>query len=277
MNPKASQQQNRLNAYFGFLKEPFSKEIDTKALYRSKQLQALFERLAQLIHRRGIALITGEIGSGKSTAIRAFASQLDANQYDWVYIDDPTVGLKGIWNSIATQLKLNTQYFKWKLMPTLKNAIEKNFHDDNKTTIITIDDAQLLKPAELEEIRLFTNFKIDSYSPLTLILIAQTEFRKLIQLKALEAFSQRLLLAGHLTGITQDEAKPYVQHQLQVAGLNHDFFTDEVIEEIYQHARGRPRLINNLCYECLIECYQQGKKLVDLPTIEKVLCANETF
>jgi type II secretory pathway predicted ATPase ExeA len=191
MNPtRPSHDKSReFAAHFGFLKEPFTKEIAAKALFVSAQLQALFARLKALLARRGMALITGEVGSGKSTAIRGFAEALEKNQYDWVYLDDPTVGLRGIWNSIATQLGLNMRFYKWQLMPALKSAIEKNHHDFGKTTIIVIDDAQLLKPAALEELRLFTNFKIDSHSPMTLILLAQPEFRKLIQLKALEAFN----------------------------------------------------------------------------------------
>lgn len=271
MNPKPDKSRD-VAAYFGFLKEPFTKDIAAKALFLSAQLQALFTRLKALLARRGMALITGEVGSGKSTAIRGFAEALEKTQYDWVYIDDPTVGLRGIWNSIATQLGLNTRFFKWQLMPGLKSAIEKNHHDFGKTTIIVIDDAQLLKPAALEELRLFTNFKIDSHSPMTLILLAQPEFRKLIQLKALEAFNQRLVLRAHLVGLSQDEAKAYVQHHLEVAGRTAPLFTDDVIAEIYQQAKGLPRLINTLCYECLWEIYAQNKNLVDLPTLEKVLC-----
>jgi len=231
-------------AHFGFLKEPFTKEIAAKALFISAQLQVLFARLKALLSRRGMALITGEVGSGKSTAIRAFAEALEKTQYDWVYIDDPTVGLRGMWNSMATQLNLNMRFYKWQLMPALKSAIEKNHHDFGKTTIVVIDDAQLLKPAALEELRLFTNFKIDSHSPMTLILLAQPEFRKLIQLKALEAFNQRLVLRAHLVGLSQDEAKAYVEHLLNVAGRTAPLFTDDVIAEIYQQAKGLPRLIN---------------------------------
>jgi len=271
MNPKHDKSRD-FAAYFGFLKEPFTKEIAAKALFLSTQLQALFARLRQLLSRRGLALITGEVGSGKSTAIRAFAEALEKTPYDWVYIDDPTVGLRGIWNSIATQLNLNPRFFKWQLMPALKSAIEKNHHDFGKTTIVVIDDAQLLKPAALEELRLFTNFKIDSHSPMTLILLAQPEFRKLIQLKALEAFNQRLVLRAHLIGLSQEEAKAYVQHHLEVAGRTAALFTDDVIAEIYQQAKGLPRLINTLCYECLWEIYEQNKNLVDMPTLEKVLC-----
>ena len=105
--------QNTLKAYFGFLTEPFSKEIATKSLFLSAQLKGLFERLQHFIGRRGIALITGEVGSGKSTAIRAFTDTLDKNHHAVVYIDDPTLGLRGMLNSIARQLNLNTKFFTW--------------------------------------------------------------------------------------------------------------------------------------------------------------------
>ena len=92
---------NDLNAYFGFLTEPFSKEMPAKSLFLTEQLKKLFQRLQRLLKRRGIALITGEVGSGKSTAIRAFAENVEKKQIDFVYVDDPTVGMRGIFNSIA--------------------------------------------------------------------------------------------------------------------------------------------------------------------------------
>jgi type II secretory pathway predicted ATPase ExeA len=262
----------QFTAYFGFLAEPFTKSIAAKSLFISKQFQTLFTRLRQLIARRGLALITGEIGSGKSTAIRAFAESLEKNQFAWVYIDDPTIGMRGLWSSVAAQLGLNIKFFKWQLLPTIKNAIEKNFHDDHKTTVLVIDDAHLLKPAALEELRLFTNFRIDSHSPMLLILLAQPEFRNFLHLKALEAFSQRLVLRAQVTGLEQNEAKAYIQHHLAIAGRTDPLFTDEVITEIYHHAKGLPRVINTLCYDCLWEIYELQKSLVDLPTLERVLC-----
>jgi type II secretory pathway predicted ATPase ExeA len=262
----------QFTAYFGFLTEPFSKDIAAKSLFISKQLKALFARLRQLIARRGLALVTGEVGSGKSTAIRAFAESLEKNQFTWVYIDDPTIGMRGLWSSVAAQLGLNIKFFKWQLLPTIKNAIEKNFHDDHKTTVLVIDDAHLLKPVALEELRLFTNFRIDSHSPMLLILLAQPEFRNFLQLKALEAFSQRLVLRAQVTGLEQNEVKEYIHHHLAIAGRTDPLFTDEVITEIYHHAKGLPRVINTLCYDCLGEIYELQKSLVDLPTLERVLC-----
>ena len=264
-------------SHFGFLNEPFSKEIATKALFLSEQLRALFERLQQFLTRRGIAMITGEVGAGKSTALRAFTDTLDKNHHAIVYLDDPTLGLRGMLNSMARQLNLNTKFFTWQLVPELKAAIEKNFADYHKTTLVIIDDAQHLKLPLLEALRLLTNFRIDSQAPLSLVLLAHPEFRKMVQLKALEAFNQRLTLRFHLTGLGQSEATAYVKHQLEIAGRHDTLFTDDVVAEIYQQAKGIPRLMNSLCYECLLEIYRQQKNVVDMPTLEKVLCQYENW
>jgi len=261
------------NAYFGFLAEPFCKELPAKNLFLTDRLKALFQRLATVLRRRGIVLITGEVGSGKSTAIRAFAEKLDKNQVDFVYVDDPTVGMRGIWGAIADGLNLQAKYFKWQVMSGLKAAIEKNCHDYGKTTVVVIDEAQLLRLSDLEELRLFTNFRIDSHSPLTLILLAQPEFGQKIRLKTLEAFTQRLVLRAHLTGLTEKETHDYVRHQLEVAGRTDALFSDEGVSEVFHQSRGLPRLINSLCYECLMQAYRDKKSVVDMPTLEKVVMA----
>lgn len=262
---------DNLNAFFGFLTEPFSKELPAKDLFISAQLKSLFERLTTSLGRRGIALITGEVGSGKSTAIRAFADGLDKKQVDFIYVADPTIGMRGIWRTIIQGLALQAAYFKWQMISEIKAAIEKNYHDYGKTTVVVIDEAQLLKLSELEELRLFTNYQIDSHSPLTLILLAQPEFSRQIRLKALEAFTQRLVFRMHLTGLTEKEAHAYVKHQLHVAGRTDTLFTDDVVTEIFQQAKGVPRIINTLCYECLMQTYLMKKNIVDMPTIEKVM------
>ena len=255
----------------GFTRQPFDKNIPTKQLFLSQQIQQLFALLKQLLQRRGIALITGEIGAGKSTAIRAFIDQLEPNRFDIAYIADPTIGIRGILNSIAIQLHLEGGYFKWQLLEKLKQAIEKNAYDFNKTTLLIIDEVQHLDTRALEQIRLFTNFKIDSQTPLNLILLGQPDINKTIRLQSMQALAQRTTVRYHLSGLDKAEAKPYVSHHLAIAGRTDVLFSDEVIEEIFQQAKGIPRVMNNLCYACLLEIYQQHKSIVDTPTLEHVL------
>ena len=266
-----NEQQLPLTQALGFTREPFDKNLPTKHLFFSKQIKQLFSQLKLLLQRRSIALITGEIGAGKSTAIRAFTEQLETNQYDVAYIADPTIGIRGILNSIAIQLRLEGGYFKWQLLEQLKAAIEKNAYDFNKTTLLIIDEVQHISPKELEQIRLFTNFKIDSQTPLNLILMGQPDVNKTIRLHSMKALFQRTNFRYHLSGLDKNEAKPYIIHHLSVAGRTDTLFSDDVIEDIFQHAKGIPRVINNLCYACLIEIYHTNKNIIDTPTLENVL------
>ncbi len=264
-------QQLPLMQAFGFTKQPFDKNLPLKQLFLSRQINELFEHLKLLIQRKGIALITGEVGSGKSTAIRAFTENLETNLFDITYISDPTLGIRGILNSIALQLNLEAGYFKWQLTEKLKNHIEKNAADFNKTTLLIIDEAQLLNPKTLEEIRLFTNFKIDSQTPLNLILVAQPDFQQTIRLHSLKALFQRINFRYHVTGLEASEAASYINHHLKVAGRVDSIFSDDVVQEIYQQAKGIPRVINNLCYDCLLEIHREGKNVVDTATLERVM------
>jgi len=257
--------------YFGFTKQPFDKNLPLKHLFLSRQISQLFDQLKLFLHRRGIALITGEIGSGKSTAIRTFLEHLEKNNYDIAYIPDPTIGIRGILNSIAIQLNLQAGYFKWQLLERLKLSIEKNAQDFNKTTILIIDEAQLLNTKNLEEIRLFTNFKIDSHTPLNLILSGQPDLIKTIYLNSMKALCQRINFRYHLSGLDSSETKDYINNHLKYAGRTDTLFGDDVIEEIFQQAKGIPRVINNLCFDCLVEIYQQNKNIVEISTLEKVL------
>jgi type II secretory pathway predicted ATPase ExeA len=266
-----TEQQVPLTQALGFVRQPFDKNIPTKSLFISQQISQLFTLLNQFLHRRGIALITGEIGAGKSTAVRAFIDQLEPNQYDVAYISDPTVGIRGILNAIAIQLRLEGGYFKWQLLESLKQTIEKNAYDFNKTTLLVIDEVQHMNAKDLEQIRLFTNFKIDSQTPLNLVLLGQADVNKTIRLNSMQALWQRTAFRYHLAGLNKSEATPYITHHLTIAGKTDPLFTDDVINEIFQQAKGIPRVINNLCYACLTEICQQQKNIVDVPTLEKVL------
>ena len=255
----------------GFTRQPFDKDLPAKLLFMSQQIKQLFELLQRFLHRRGIALVTGEIGSGKSTTIRAFIERLDKTSYEVAYIADPTIGIRGILNSMAIQLNLQGGYFKWQLLEKLKAAIEKNAYDFKKTTLLLIDEAQLLSPKTLEELRLFTNFKFDSQTPLNLILSGQPDLKRTILLNPLQALFQRITFHYHLTGLQRTETKDYITHHLAVAGRTDPMFADDVINEIFQHAKGIPRIINKLSYDCLVSIVEDNKNIVDQSTLERVL------
>jgi len=101
--------------------------------------------------------------------------------------------------------------------------------------------------------------------------LGQPDVNKTIRLHSMKALSQRTNFRYHLSGLDKNEAKPYIIHHLSVAGRTDTLFSDDVIEEIFQQAKGIPRIINNLCYACLIDIYHSNKNIVDMPTLEKVI------
>jgi type II secretory pathway predicted ATPase ExeA len=257
--------------YFGFLKTPFTKEIKASDLFPSAQMKELVARLSHLLGHRGVGLITGEIGSGKSTLLRAFAEKLEKNRYHILYLSDPTIGSRGMLREISTQLAMEPAHFKYDLIAKVKNAVTKAFNDYNKITLLIIDEAQLLTIKMLEELRLLTNFHMDSACPLTLVLLGQPDLRKRIQLQSLEALNQRITLRYHLVGLSRDETRAYILHQLEVAGRTDHLFSDDASEMIFLHSKGLPRLINNLSTSCLLSVCLDNKNIVDQATVEKVL------
>ena len=255
----------------GLVRQPFDKNLPARQLFHSHQIKELFQALKLFLGRRGIAMVTGEIGAGKSTAIRAFTESLEPTHYDIAYIHDPTIGMRGILNAMAIQLNLEAGYFKWQLLEKLKQTIEKNAANFNKTTLLIIDEAQLLTTRVLEELRMFTNFKIDSASPLNLILLGQPELNKIIRLNSLKALFQRINCRYHLTGLEAGEICGYIAHHMRIAGRTDSLFAEEVITEIFQQAQGIPRVINKLAYDCLLEIFQQNKNQVTNDILEIVL------
>ncbi len=260
-----------LLSYFGFLKEPFSKAILPADLFKSSQLNQVLKKFDAFLGRKGMALLTGDVGAGKTTAMRACLGTVDPTQYNLAYIDNPMIGAMGIFNSMATQLNIDSSFVKWQLVANLKNTIEKSYTEYKKPTIVIFDDAHLLSATMLEELRLLSNFGIDSKSPFYLVLMAQTPFRKRLQLQSLEAIAQRITIRVHFTGIEKAEIQPYIHHHLAIAGRTDNIFSDHVMTDIYQHANGLPRLINTLCYECLLELFIQDKNVADGPILQKVL------
>ena len=115
----------------------------------------------------------------------------------------------------------------------------------------------------LEEIRFLMNFRMDSFSPLSLILMGQPELRITLKTQSYEAIAQRVNLRLHLSGMTETEAKSYILHHLRVVGVENAILTDTALELIDEHTGGIPRKINNLCTGCMLHAYSKRKDLID--------------
>jgi len=257
--------------YYGFTQTPFTRAVAPAALFASEQHQELLARLRYLVQSRGFGLVTGEVGSGKSTAVRALAASLDGSRTPVLYVSQSGLTPRNLYRDLGLQLGLDPGFYTADTRRAVTQAIWDAHSGHDRRPLIVIDEAHLLSPAMLEEIRFLTNFGMDSASPMALCLVGQPELRHRLRLRAFEAISQRVTLRFHLSGLPEAETKAYIQHHLKVAGVAHPLFSDEATHLIHHFTKGIPRRINNVATACLLAGFVEQKSLIDEATVKKAL------
>lgn len=264
-----------IREYFGFSQMPFSKEITTDKLFRSKQHQELVARLLFIINSRSFGLITGDIGTGKSTAVRAVYERLDQSKYKLVYLADSSLNSRSFYRDLLFQLGVTPNFLACDAKRQFKATVMDYYTNQAKLPVVVIDEAHLLSPEMLQEIRFLNNFKADSVSPLALILCGQPELRGLLRMRVNEAITQRINVRFHLGGLSDLETREYINHNMLIAGAKAAIFSEQAIASIYTHTRGIPRAINNLCTACLLDVITYDQHIVDESTVLKVVAEFE--
>lgn len=259
-----------LTEYFGFTREPFTKEIGAADLYQSNQYQELIARLTYVVQSRTIGLVTGEVGSGKSTAVRSMASMLDQSRYSFIYISNSTLNPKSFYRDFLMEFGVEPAYLVSEAKRQFDSIVIDFYKNQNKQFVIAIDEVDLLNDAMIHEIKFLSNFLIDSLSPMSLVLIGQPQLRARLRLKMFEAISQRVHIRFHLTGLSGDETRCYIKHQLAVAGGNHQIFSEDALKLINNYTHGIPRVVNNLCIGCLLDVMMRKTEVVDAGSVERV-------
>ena len=249
--------------HFGLKERPFYKVYDPRFLYKSNQHKELIARLHFSLMEKEMAVITGEIGSGKTTSciefIQAFKSKCRI-----AYLFNPRLSDRDFLSDIIFQLgNEEPKWFKRNLLDQLQTAVERCYDELNMEPILLIDEAHGLSSYTLENIRLLTNYHMNTKKLLTIILIGQPELKKRLSLDTYEAFNQRTGIKFHLYGMEKEETFNYINHRLKVAGGNGSIFSSLAIEKIYDLSKGLPRKINKLASTSLLHGYLSRKNTVD--------------
>lgn len=257
--------------YWGLKKYPFENVPDPEFMYYSQEHKEALVRLLYAVNRRkGAALLTGEIGSGKTLLSRVFIQQLPEKDFEIGLITNPSLEpldfLKEILYQIGLNFKTNS---KTELINSLNTRLLENTKK-NRTTLLIVDEAQLVHTDSFEEIRLLLNFQLNDQFLMTFILIGQPELKDIIrQYKQLD---QRIAIRYHLNPLNIEETTKYISYRLAKAGLpDNGIFTPESIEEIYHYSEGIPRKINNVCDLSLLITFSMKGKAVDFDTVRKVI------
>ena len=230
-------------SFFGFKKTPFSDSPDSKQLFASEAWDQVCTRLEFLAHHHGVGLLTGEVGSGKSTAARAFTATLHSNLYKILYVHFSS--------GSALELNLEPAHYRGDLVRQIADAVVRLNQSKKQHPILICDEAQLLPHPALEQLPLLLNFDMDSSRYLTLLLVGQPLLRRTLSLQMHEALRQRIGVHYHLEGLTRQELDAYLAHQLKAAGVSQPLFDDTARQGLYQATKGIPRKVNKLALTAL--------------------------
>lgn len=252
-----------LTQFFGLKFNPFSKEIPFDQLFLSQDLLELASRLKYLKQVRGMGLITGEAGCGKTTALRKFLSELNPAQYKACYFALSTVTVLEFYQGLALGLGEEPKHKKVHIFHQIQAAILSLYTDRHITPVIVLDEIHLAINKILEDIRLLFNFQMDSQSPFILILAGQNLIRSRLALNVNNPLRQRLTVKYFLQGLKPEELKEYCLSRLKIAGLQEDIFTPAALEAIYGITNGLPRLVNNLVTTSMLCACGKKQRLID--------------
>lgn len=237
--------------HFGLSGFPFDKEIPADELFVSSAMHELSVRLGHLVEMSGIGLLTGDPGSGKSCAARAMTARLHPGLYKVLYVPLSTGNPMDLYKSIAWELGLPTERSRAALYRAIRTEVMRLCIESHLRPLLFIDEAHHLRSDVLEELRLLTNYDMDSQNRLCLIFVGHPELRRRVSMAVHEALNQRIIVRHHLGGLLRDELPLYLAHLLRRAGTELPLFEPAAIEAIYQASAGLPRKANSFAHHAL--------------------------
>ena len=259
-------------AYYGLTAKPFSLLPDPYFLYLSEKHRKVLNMMEYGIMNMnaGYTVITGEIGSGKTTLIRRLLKQTPVD-YTLGVISNTHHAYGELLQWILMAFDLNYKGMeKAERYETFIDFLIENYTEDKRTVLI-VDEAQNMTADMLEELRTLSNVNVDSSQILQLILVGQPELRNTLQDPCLEQFAQRVTVSHHLQNLDRKEAWAYIRHRIRVAGGDPAIFEDEACIAVWYFSKGIPRLINAICDQALIYGYADGKKKIDIELVKDVM------
>ena len=264
-------------SFYGLKEKPFNLLPDPEYLFMSQGHENTYTHLEYAIaENKGFVVITGEIGSGKTTLINFLLERIG---------EDINIGLINNTYVRPTQLiKMICKEYELEVEGMDKTEMIDLFHGfllrqfaERKRVVLIIDEAQNLSPETMEEIRMLSNLEAEKHHLLQMILVGQPELKHKLQRKELRQFAQRVTVYCHLRGLNKEEVRQYINHRLQVAGAdNLEIFSKEAIEAVCQYSHGIPRMINILCDSALVYGYADDAKIIDKKVVDDVFKARTT-
>jgi len=258
--------------FYGLKLKPFNPTPDPKFLYlTSSHREALAQILYGVQEGKGFIVLTGEVGTGKTTLIQTLLRRLD-EKTEVAFIFNSKLPFDALVEYMLRDFGItdNLSSQSQRLFALNGFLIERRRAGQN--TLLIIDEAQNLDPPALEQVRLLSNFETPTDKLLQIFLSGQPELQAKLDLPELRQLKQRIALRSVIRPLTADETCDYVQHRLRIAGARTDnIFTDAALVRISRYARGIPRLVNIVCDHSMLFGYAEQKRRIDAETVDQVV------
>ncbi|UQZ84578.1 hypothetical protein SK3146_04686 [Paenibacillus konkukensis] len=254
-------------AFYSLASEPFAKEVKPEHAYPSGSFQETSACLSYLKQTRGMGMIVGESGAGKTYALRVFSDSLNKALYKVVYFPLSTGSVNDFYRGLAFGLGEEPKTRKVDLFLQIQHAVTTSFQERKVTPVFILDEMQMAKDVFLSDLNLLFNFYMDSSNPFLLLLCGLPFLRDRLTLNHNRPLAQRLLLSHQVEPLTKDEVKEYVVHHMNLAGAKHPIFMDAAMEALAVSSKGYPRLVNNLAVRALLHGFQRKAEQIDADLI----------
>ena len=260
-------------SFYNLLEKPFSINTDPKFLWLGeKHKEALANLKFGLIEANGYVVLTGDVGTGKTTIVNALIQALDKHVLVAI-INHPTLNILEFFNLIAKAYDLAAEITSKTEFLSLFSSFLQTSKEEGKVVLLVIDEAHCLSVELLEEIRLLYNIEQAGTSLINIFFVGQNELKQVLFAPECRALRQRITLFYEIEPLLEDELNSYIAHRLRVAGGETNMFTQGALHKIQDFTKGYPRLINTLCNHALLTGYLKEQKTIDEEII--VECAKD--
>lgn len=253
--------------YFGLRTRPFGKTPDPAFLFESRRHREALARLEYAVEEMDLALLTGPIGSGKTTVTRALLDRMGENRKP-ILLVHPRLSPSQLLRAVAEGLGAEAKRGRSDLVGIIHERLY-GLHEAGRGAVVIIDEAQLLpSKATFDEIRLLTNFQLDDRNLVSIILVGQPELEARLRRKEYDALRQRIGIRYSLDALDASETARYIAHRMETAGAASNPFPPESCQAIHDATGGVPRLINSLATHCLLEALGREASVIDPAIVE---------
>lgn len=259
----------KYKAFFRLAKEPFVSDIPIKNILVTPEIEAVSERFKYAVRLGATALITGEVGAGKSTALRWTINELRSSDYKIVWITACSGSIIEFYRQLISEMEIDlSSNSKAKLTKAIKRRVLDLVREKRQQPVIVVDEASLLQLEVFVELHTITQFDFDSKPWLPIILIGQNHLVDRLKFRKSAPLASRVVARSHLNAIGKDEMKRYIIHHLEIAGTKEELFSEEAHKAIFQGSGGLFRKANHLARGSLIAAAKQKSQVVLLDHVK---------